>query len=147
LGQSIVKLPNGNYASNGKELSKYEIADYLYKNETSWNYYLQYIKKKKRGYKQLRTGIILSSLGLLSTYIGYRGGIGDNKLGGFQFFLTGGLVTTAVGAGYIIVSTSSKKHILDKAVTIYNHQIPSMGMSKSIHFGVTPHGLGLVHNF
>lgn len=146
LGQSIEKLPNGKYSSDGMELTTPQLSNLLSANSEAFELYSKYRSRKGKSSKQLIGGGALVFGGSLFTLMGMFGAI-DGQLKNSEFYFVAGVTAFGVGITYITISLWPKKHLLRKAVDIYNKDIPEYGMSDTLQFGHTSNGIGVVYSF
>jgi len=145
-GQNIDKLPNGKFGSEGQELTKIELSKMLTQNPEAYQLYNKYSDRKRNSGRHLVGGIALLLGGAVTTFAGMVGAI-DGQLNGHETYFVTGIVIGTVGLGYITASVWPRRHLLNKAVRIYNEQLPVTGMNDSLNLGMTQNGLGLVYNF
>lgn len=142
--QDIKVLGKNAFEHSGNSYDRYTLRSVMESNTEALEQYEQYIRL--HGNLRIRRNVGGGAMigGAILTLVGFGNAINGNS--GDAVYL--GILSTSMGAVLVISSFVRKKHLLDKAIDIYNTKPPDMGMQQPyLNLGLTANGVGVVYQF
>jgi len=145
-GQHILKLPNGSFELDLKTISLTELDKILSTNDEAYELYSKYRENIKIKKNQFTFGLLSAVSGASITFAGVLGSVGQFHPNAETMVIVG-ITTAGIGLGFVAAFFFSKRHLLTKAIDIYNNQVQSTGIFENLDIGITYNGIGLTYSF